>query len=98
MPAMKRFLGYSPLPPQKNVGEQFARHRTALGITQKDATRQIGVDPGTLALWERGERAPRGAFLELCAGASRRQRGLRTRAGVNQLRKPVAESAGYVSQ
>ena len=31
------------------------------GITQKEAARRIGVDSGTLARWERGEREPTGA-------------------------------------
>jgi transcriptional regulator with XRE-family HTH domain len=63
MPAVIRFLGYNPLPPANTIGEELVRHRTTLGIIQKDAARQIGVDPGTLARWERGERAPTGALL-----------------------------------
>ena len=58
-----RFLGYNPLPQAETPGEQLMLHRTALGLTQKEAARQIGVDPGTLARWERGERIPTGTFL-----------------------------------
>lgn len=31
-----------------------------MGITQGEAARRIGVDQGTLARWERGEREPTG--------------------------------------
>jgi site-specific DNA recombinase len=63
MPAIIRFLGYNPLPPPSDSwDERLVRCRTALGITQKESARQIGVDQGTLARWERGERVPAGAF------------------------------------
>ncbi len=39
------------------------RHRTTLGLSQKESAKQLGVDLGTLAKWERGERAPTGTFL-----------------------------------
>ena len=64
MPAVIRFPGYHPLPSAKNLGEQLVRHRTALGMTQKDAAGELGVDPGALARWERDEREPAGAFQE----------------------------------
>jgi hypothetical protein len=63
MPAVIRFLGYNPLPPAGTQAEQLVRHRTTLGYSQKEAAREIGVNPGTLAKWERGERVPAGAFL-----------------------------------
>jgi len=68
MQAVIRFLGYNPLPPAKGLSEQLVRHRTSLGITQKEAARQIGVDPGTLARWERSEREPKGALLQAVRG------------------------------
>jgi transcriptional regulator with XRE-family HTH domain len=34
-----------------------------MGITQGEAAQRIGVDQGTLARWERGEREPKGEFL-----------------------------------
>jgi transcriptional regulator with XRE-family HTH domain len=50
----------------KNVmAEQLVRKRTALGMTQKNSAKRIGVDQGTLAKWERGEREPAGRFLGL---------------------------------
>jgi len=41
----------------------LVRRRTGLGVSQKESAHRIGVDPGTLARWERGEREPAGAFL-----------------------------------
>ena len=58
MPAIIR----CPLPEGKTWGERLVRHRTTLGITQAEAARRVGVDQGTLARWERGEREPKGAF------------------------------------
>jgi transcriptional regulator with XRE-family HTH domain len=44
------------------MGERLVQCRTALGLSQKESARQLGVDAGTLARWERGEREPSGAF------------------------------------
>jgi transcriptional regulator with XRE-family HTH domain len=62
MPAVKHFLGYNPLPQANGLAEQLVRHRTSLGLSQKDAASRVGVDPGTLARWESGEREPKGAL------------------------------------
>lgn len=62
MPAIIEFLGYNPLPEAKTCGERLVRHRTALGLSQKEAARALDVAPGTLAQWERGERVPAGVF------------------------------------
>jgi transcriptional regulator with XRE-family HTH domain len=62
MPAIIRFLGYNPLPPAICLGERLLRHRTTLGLSQKEAARELDVDPSTLARWERGEREPGGDF------------------------------------
>jgi ribosome-binding protein aMBF1 (putative translation factor) len=58
------FLGYNPLPPpvSDKWSERLVGGRTALGITQKESARMMGVDPCTLARWERGEREPTGVF------------------------------------
>lgn len=63
IPAVIRFLGYDPLPPATTMGERLVRRRTVLGMTQKEAARELRVDPGTLARWERGEREPAGELL-----------------------------------
>ena len=62
MPAVIRFLGYNPLPPPNGWSERLVQCRTLLGLSQKESAQQIGVDPGTLARWERGERVPAGKF------------------------------------
>ncbi|MBE0657624.1 MAG: recombinase family protein [Bryobacteraceae bacterium] len=62
MPVVIGFLGYNPLPEAPDIAGQLVRHRTSLGLTQKEAAQRIGVDPSTLARWERGEREPEGDF------------------------------------
>jgi DNA-binding transcriptional regulator YiaG len=62
MPAIIRFLGYNPLPPSDAWSDRLVQCRTALGLSQKESAQRIGVDPCTLARWERGERDPTGAF------------------------------------
>ena len=64
MPDIIKFLGYDPLPQANTVAEQLVRQRTSLGLSQKESAERLGVDPGTLARWERGEREPAGAFAE----------------------------------
>lgn len=54
---------YDPLPPATTWAERFVRHRTSLGLTQEESARRIGVDPLTLARWER-ECEPVGALSE----------------------------------
>jgi transcriptional regulator with XRE-family HTH domain len=39
------------------------RQRTSQVLSQKEAAGRIGVHPGTLAKWERGEREPSREFL-----------------------------------
>jgi transcriptional regulator with XRE-family HTH domain len=64
MPAVIRFLGYNPLPPATGWGGRLGRHRTSLGMTREEAAKRLGVDPGTLAKWERGESEPASGSLE----------------------------------
>jgi DNA-binding XRE family transcriptional regulator len=63
MPAIIRFLGHNPLPEAMTPAEQLVRQRTTLGLSREDAAVEIGVDAGTLARWERGEREPAVQFL-----------------------------------
>jgi site-specific DNA recombinase len=62
MPAIIRFLGYNPLPPKEDWASRLVQCRTVLGLTQKESAHRMGVDPSTLAKWERGERVPAGEF------------------------------------
>lgn len=63
MPEIIAFLGGNPLPSANTLAEQLVRQRTTLGLSRKEAAAKIGVDPGTLARWERGEREPAGGHL-----------------------------------
>ncbi len=55
LPRIIQFLGCNPLPTPRTVAERLLRARKALGLTQKAMARQLGVDPTTLAKWERGK-------------------------------------------
>ena len=63
MPAIIEFLGYNPLPEAQTLAGRLVRQRTSMGLSQSESARRIGVDPGTLARWERGEREPLGDLL-----------------------------------
>ncbi len=59
IPKVIKFLGYAPSDgEQKTLGEKIVYYRWLKGMTQKELARQIGVDPTTLARWERGEKKP----------------------------------------
>ena len=58
IPRIIQFLGFNPLQTPRTVAERLLRARKALGLTQKAMARQLGIDPTTLARWERGERKP----------------------------------------
>jgi len=65
MPAIIRFLGYNPFPSPEGWRDRLIQCRTLLGFTQKESAHHIGVDPCTLARWERREREPAGPFATL---------------------------------
>ena len=62
MAAIIEFLGYNPVPEPESAAERLVWERTSAGISQKEAARRLGVDPCTLARWERGERVPTDAY------------------------------------
>ncbi|MDR3405038.1 MAG: helix-turn-helix transcriptional regulator [Chthoniobacter sp.] len=62
MAEVVEFLGFDPFQNGNTMAHRLVNHRKALGITQKEFARQIGVNPSTLARWERGERMPVGQF------------------------------------
>ena len=66
-PAIRRFLGYLPISGTGTRADELKVHRFHRGWSQKEAARDLGVDPSTLAKWERGERVPVGQFGELVA-------------------------------
>jgi DNA-binding XRE family transcriptional regulator len=55
IPAIIRFLGYDPLPPPESLAEKLIMSRTAIGITQKEMAKRLGIDPTTLSRLERGK-------------------------------------------
>jgi len=59
MAGVVKFLGFNPFQNGDTLAQRLINRRKALGITQKEFARQIGVDPSTLARWERGERDQR---------------------------------------
>jgi len=61
IPKIIRFLGYIPW---KLSEDDIRRNRQVLGISQKALARAIGVDPGTLARWESGEKKPSEIFIQ----------------------------------
>ena len=64
LPKIVKFVGYRPAAESGSLGEQIVSSRRLLGLRQKDLAASLGVDPSTLARWERGEREPSKKFLE----------------------------------
>jgi DNA-binding transcriptional regulator YiaG len=62
MPAIIRFLRYSPLPPAESWAERLVRGRTIPGLSEQESAAGLDVDQNTLARWERGQREPTGKF------------------------------------
>jgi transcriptional regulator with XRE-family HTH domain len=59
IPRIVRFLGYVPFYGEpKTLGEKIINYRRLSGITRKELANRLGVDPGTLARWERNEGRP----------------------------------------
>ena len=48
----------------EGLGERIIQARRALGMTQKELARRLGVDPSIVGYWERGERRPTGEMEE----------------------------------
>lgn len=64
LPAIVVFLGYDPRPEPRTLGQGLKRHRKGLGMSQKELAGFLGVDPSTLAQWEREDRPPTGQYLQ----------------------------------
>jgi DNA-binding XRE family transcriptional regulator len=65
MPAIIRFLGYNPLPQPGTLANQLVHYRVSRGLTQWALAKRLGIDPCTLARWERGDRTPSGLYRKL---------------------------------
>jgi len=57
-----QFLGHDPRAASDDIGLALVRCRQGRGVSQKELTARLGVDPATLARWERGERQPTGRY------------------------------------
>ena len=59
MPQFVAFLGYDPFgPPPATFPLQLRAARVAAGLTRRQLAARLGVHPGTVAEWERGEVRP----------------------------------------
>lgn len=50
-----QFLGHDPRPIPDDIGARLRHHRLGIGRSQAELAGELGVDPGTLSRWERGE-------------------------------------------
>ena len=65
MPKVIEFLGYVPFPTETgSLGEKIVGLRRAFGIRQDQLAEQLGVDPSTMARWERGMGQPVSRYLD----------------------------------
>jgi DNA-binding transcriptional regulator YiaG len=58
LPVIFRFLGYYPFPKPVSLSERILAARRQLGITQKELSRILKVDPSSVRNWESGKRKP----------------------------------------
>jgi transcriptional regulator with XRE-family HTH domain len=58
LPRILEFLGYNPSPLPESLPDRFLMVRKTLGLTQKAFAKRLGIDPTTLARWERGKGTP----------------------------------------
>jgi transcriptional regulator with XRE-family HTH domain len=66
LPAVIRFLGYTPYEPPESFGDWLRMVRRSAGLTQKQLAARIGVDPSTVRGWEAGlHKAGEGSFRKI---------------------------------
>ena len=59
IPKIIEFLGRDPFEKRTDsLGDKLREYRRVHGLTQEKMAGQLGVDPSTLAAWERGENNP----------------------------------------
>ena len=59
VPRIIEFLGYIPDDTKpENLGQRIVAFRRVRGLTQKELARRLGMDPSTIASWERGDHRP----------------------------------------
>jgi len=63
MPKIIEFLGYDPLLSNATtLGEKIKQYRIQKGWSLRKLAKELGIDPGTLARWERNVILPRAAL------------------------------------
>jgi transcriptional regulator with XRE-family HTH domain len=59
VPRIVEFLGYTPDDTKpESLGQRIVAFRRLRGLTQKGLAQRLGVNPSTIASWERGEHRP----------------------------------------
>ena len=60
IPRIVRFLGYNPFTSAERgvIGERIKAWRRLHGLSQKKLAQQLGIDPTTLARWEKDQARP----------------------------------------
>ena len=55
IPKIIEFLGYIPFETSNSPTEKIKTYRQLIGISQKSLAKQLRMDPGTVARWEKGK-------------------------------------------
>jgi transcriptional regulator with XRE-family HTH domain len=64
LPRIVKFLGYIPFESKgASLGEKIVNFRKLQGMTQEEMAKILGVDPSTLARWEKNKRRPLPKYL-----------------------------------
>jgi transcriptional regulator with XRE-family HTH domain len=59
------FLGHDPLPQPESFAEKLKTYRLKQGLSQEKLAFKLGIDPGTVRHWERGEHKPSPRYRKL---------------------------------
>ena len=65
IPRIIAFLGYEPYPAPETLSERMLAFRRRRGWSIEQAARDLGVDPGTWARWERQGEVPWKVYRDL---------------------------------
>jgi len=58
-PRIIKFLGYDPVKSNATtLGEKIKQYRIQKGLSLRNLAMELGIDPGTLARWEGGQKIP----------------------------------------
>jgi transcriptional regulator with XRE-family HTH domain len=65
IPKIIEFLGRDPFEPRaESLADKLKAYRRARGLSQKKLAKQFGLDPTTLASWEKGKHQPTKNLLD----------------------------------